>query len=504
MYKILLVDDDAINRVAIVSMLDWEKLGFQVVGTANNGKSALEFFKNHQVDLIITDMKMPIMDGLELIREIRSYNKTVSIIAISSYSDYELVRSAFKSNVDDYILKADLSSEVLAEYLLKVKLHLDKNAKILSVDERFLGVEDDKAMQKYRVYESYYTFVIDVCNYEIESKRFSEGDRNLIMQMEEVVNYIPQFAENFYISSNTRTSILLCYHTMQSTEGKLHALCRQLIQVFKNYMNIKVFIGVSDWNQGEVVLQESIELAMARYTFSYVYGKQQIFINNQCGILELSELDKELYCGIVESLKKLDEESLFEEQTKLFNDALFTNEVELKKKCLELIYFEGMMLNETGDSIWNVWGDTIDFGDKIERLQGSSSVVMWIANYNRWIMEYLRTVHEKYGGANEMVSLCHYIEDNYAKSDLSLNEVASIAGFNEKYFSSKFKKEIGVTFVDYLTNIRMEAAKNLLQKTNMKLAEISEAVGYNNVEHFVRVFKKKNGMSPREYTKSSR
>ncbi len=389
---------------------------------------------------------------------------------------------------------------MLKEYLLKVKSRLDK-ANIITSEYSTSLTED---LGNNRILEAYYTFAIEICNFEIENQRFVGSGKSMLTQMEEVIGYIPQFTKNYHICAYTRSSILLCYHTDEIKEGKLQGLCRQLIQVLKNYMNIKIYIGVSNWNKGEEMLEQSMDTAFLRLSLSYIFGKQQIFLSDTYNDFDVRKLSNQPYLEVIESLRNLDDDKLFEAQSKLFNASAFENEVEMKRKCLELIYFEGMMLNEIGDSIWNVWGEIIDFDEKINRLQGSSSMVMWIANYNRWIIDYLHNKHVKYEEANEMETFCHYIEDNYANSDLSLNEVASIAGFNEKYFSSKFKKEVGVTFVDYLTNVRIEAAKKLLQETNMKLVAISESVGYNNVEHFVRVFKKKVGVSPREYAKSCR
>lgn len=504
MYRVLLVDDDAINRVAIVGMLHWETLGFEVVGTASNGKIALDYFKKERIDILITDMKMPIMDGLELIREIRKVNQEVIILAISSYSDFELVRKAFKSKIEDYILKTDLKTEILEEYMLKLKSQLDQRRENVGVLRESVSITNESNIENQEVIQQgYYTFIISVQNYENESKRYINLQKNLTSQMKEVVKFIPQFSKATYVQEYSRSSVIIRFYTEEILETKLHTLCRQLIQIFKNYMNIKVFIGVSDWAIGKEEYINSGKSASYRCSLSNVYGTEQIFIHNHFGDLDIDKMLSNWvnYAGVIEGLKELDEMKLFEKQSQLLNNAIYENTKELKERCLELMYFEGIMLEEVGDSIWSIWGEEINFYDKIERLQESSSVVMWIANYNRWIMEYLKCRHSISAQEDELAVVRHYIEDNYGNSKLSLNEVASIAGFNEKYFSSKFRKEMGMTFVEYVTNIRIDAAKNLLKQTNMKLVEISEAVGYNNVEHFVRVFKRKTGMSPREYEK---
>lgn len=138
MYHVLLVDDDMTNRIGIRSLLDWEELGFDVVGAVENGKAALEFLETATVHLIITDMKMPIMGGIRLISEIRKINNTIQIIAVSSYSDFDLVREGFKYGIEDYLLKTELNPESLKKLVLKVKKKLQESNIIENVTKEEL------------------------------------------------------------------------------------------------------------------------------------------------------------------------------------------------------------------------------------------------------------------------------------------------------------------------------------------------------------------------------
>ena len=501
MYRVLLVDDDTINRVAIAGMIEWETLGFQIVGVASDGKRALEIYESHEIDVLITDMKMPIMDGLELIENVRAKDDKICIIALSSYSDFDLVRRAFKSEIEDYILKSELTPENLQEYILKIKEKLDNQSE-QSTETLFM--KRAKLNTNHTGTEGHYYIAIQVCDYEYIHKRFEGENQKISLRIKEVLGQISKINEKCSIIDCRRSITVFCYTTKKLSENVVYGVCKQIRQVVKNFLNMDVQIGVSEWSamkfdEDSYLVEQSIQ----RLTLSYIFGSHYIFIKNK---METFDLDivinhQEEYQGVINSLRTFNNELLFIEQTKLLNDKVFEDVEQLKLKCLELIYYEGLMLLEIGDSIWNVWRERINFFEKVQRLSGNSSVVMWIANYNRWVLDYMRNKYENETQTGDMNMAKHYIEDNYVDPNLSLSVVASVAGLNEKYFSSKFKKEMGSTFIEYLTNVRMEAAKNLLRKTNMKLAEISEAVGYNNVEHFVRVFKKRTGKSPREYEK---
>ena len=493
------MDDDAINRAAIFQMISWEKYGFKICGVMNNGKSALQFFVSNHVDVVLTDMKMPIMDGLELSQEIRKIDQDVIIIALSSYSDFELVRQAFKCDVEDYILKSELDEVYLGDYIKKIKTKLDNKIDLNENAKKSVPVIAEEKFQ----YEHYYTMMLRMSENDTMIHRFMGQEEGVFPHVRGVIEQIPKVAKSCYIVNYNRTDIVVCYETKVVSEESIKSFAMQLNNVLKNFLNIDVRIGISDYTSGAQLLDKSIEQAANRLTIAYIFGNQKVFLSNQYGVFNIDEAmkNRDNYAMILESLKELNDKKLFEAQSCFINDELFNDVNLLKIRCLELLYFEGLLLDEIGDSIWQVWDGIIDLEKKLFRLEDSNSIVMWLLNYNRWVINYLKNKYESNLNKQSIETICRYIEDNYIDPTLSLYDVASVAGLNEKYFSAKFKKEMGVTFLEYLSNIRMEAAKNLLKKTDMKISDISEAIGYNNVEHFVRMFKKRVGTSPKEWGK---
>ncbi|WP_461206230.1 response regulator transcription factor [Clostridium sp. DL1XJH146] len=504
MYSILLVDDDVINRVAIVTMVDWQSLGFKITGQASNGKAALEFLENNKVHLIITDMKMPIMGGLKFIKEVRKKDKEVKVIALSSYDEFDLVRQAFKLDIEDYILKAELSNQYLTTFMLNIKEKLSK-ANNLIINSNQENDFEEYALGKKAIigteFENYYCLMIQIEDLESVRKRFVDLKNELFVPAEKILMQIPKVAKSCNVIEYTYSRLLVCYKTNEVEDESIRLLCRQVINVLKNYMNIEVSIGVSDWHQSSTKLLKSIEQAIKRLSLRYVYGDKKVFTEYESKEFDLKgTLAREKdYKKLLKSFKEFSDEELFQSQRNLFNKKEFENVDELKKKCINLIYFEALMLENNGDNIWNIWGRKVSFYNKFKPLVTSADVLMWMFNFDRCIMDYLKKKYENKINSDRQSIVKHYIDDNYANPDLSLREVASFEGLNEKYFSSKFKKECGMSFVEYLTKVRIDAAKSLIENTNMKLYEVSRAVGYNNAEHFARVFKKKVGISPREY-----
>ena len=506
MLRILLVDDDTVNRVAISTMLDWEKLGFKIKATADNGKTALDMFKVGEFELIITDMRMPVMDGIEFIKEVRKKDKNICIVALSSYNDFELVREAFKNNVEDYILKGELNEEYLSKFILNVKDKIGESYENLCrltdnyIEEYIMGLNGGENLN----IASYYILAIRVNNYEEVYQRFRNEDGGILNNIKIILEQMSRIKENSYYFNITRETIGVCLCAQVISKDRMISILRQIIAVLKDYMNIDVTIGVSDLSFEINNMGCSIKVAVDRLSFRNIYGLSSIFIENSIGEVNLDELrqNKHFYSNILRSFKELNENDLGKYQREVFYDDKVDNIDIMKKKCLELIYYENEFLEEMGLSIWNIWGKRINFEDKLSRLEETNRVMIWLTNYNRFIMEYLKLKYKEDNILDMTYNAKLYIEDNYMNPNLDLAEVASTCSLNPYYFSTKFKKEAGLSFKEYLTKVRIVAAENLLRTTNMKLLDISAQVGYNNVEHFNRVFKKSNGVSPREYCKN--
>lgn len=196
-----------------------------------------------------------------------------------------------------------------------------------------------------------------------------------------------------------------------------------------------------------------------------------------------------------------DEKNLVSEREQIFKQLRTRTLDEMKLAALGMIIAAGRKAEQNHDSITQIFGRQYNYFDKIDRLDDERSLRMWVTNFLNWILDYSVTKLDV--KENDMIVLAkRYLQDHYDNPDLSLNEVAAYVGLNEKYFSNRFTKEAGETVSGYLTAVRMQKAKEILKTTNFKVYEVAEMVGYHNVEHFNRVFKKTFQISPSKYRKS--
>lgn len=209
----------------------------------------------------------------------------------------------------------------------------------------------------------------------------------------------------------------------------------------------------------------------------------------------------EQYQSLANALYTADEKNVTAEREKLFEGFSREEPEVIKETVYAVIIAIGMRCDQNNDSLSNIFGSEYDYVEKIERIPDSRGIRMWVTNFFEWILKYSASKLD-IGETDIIVKAKRYMRDHFEESDLSLGIVAEQVGLNEKYFSSRFTKEAGETFSDYLAGIRMQKAREYLRTTDFKVYEIAQMVGYQNVEHFNRVFKKENQISPTQYRKA--
>lgn len=499
MYSVMIVDDDFINRTAIKNMLEWELLGFQVVCEARNGAAAIEYLQEHDIHVVITDMKMPVMDGVELIRKMQK--KDVVIIALSSFDEYDLVRESFKLGVEDYLLKSNLDSRYLRNFMEKVRKRLEKKEGYTKAIQRSCLQEHLAGEQQ--VYEdghSYCIIVIDIPDIVNVRKRFGNLHDHVMLPMTDLIRQLPEAQKRCEFAEHSEVSLMLRYHAPEIERSTVERFCVQIMNVLKNYMNLEITQATGDIHQGIAECNTAINEALLNLKLRYLYGEYQIYTQSREYTIKAKELEEgaERYEKLLDAFRNLEEDAMLKAEERLFADFRGGGKEEMVKACLKMIYYEADMLNNSGDSIWNITGKCISFEEKLNRLEREKDCIIWMYNFNRYLLDYLQSL----GSDADEFSFRHigrYIMDNYADEGLSLREAASIAGMNESYFSRKFKCEFGVGFSEYVKNLRMKKAIELMRTTKFKVYEICEAVGYSSVEHFTRVFTAYAGLSPGKY-----
>ena len=517
MKKLLIVDDDALIRATLHTIVNWNELGYEIVGDAQNGEQALQILKKEHVELVFTDMKMPVMDGIKLMEQINEMDKKPQIVALSGYDDFSLVRSAFRMGAFDYVLKEDISAEGISELIKKIAPVIEEDDEPLSSgkkdDEDFLKgiiLGRNTPIKKGRIFEgSYVLAAFEIDEFRENTARFqSSFEEYLVKPMVNIAQQIPRIS-NKCIFISLSPGLYFLYipvaegNSLIASETVI-SLCKQLKNVWNNYMNLPVSVGISRVGRTPEDFGDCLFDTENQLKLRYLVGKGSINFYGQEGkIIPEEAYEKQiLYADTIQALQEGDLVKLEEQKRILLRRLTDMEEEDARKECLYLIWFIALMMRENEDNIWSLFLGEVNYYEKIGRIADGGSLAIWTNNYISYVADYIVNTYDR----NQMdlfQKARRFIMDNYANPELTLGSAAAYVGLNEKYFSSCFTKEIGSTFSNFLTEIRMENARELLRTTDMKMYEISEKVGYNNVEHFNRMFKKVCGVSPSVYKQQS-
>lgn len=529
MYKMLLVEDEPIVRLALKSLVDWNSYGFDEVLEASNGKKALEIMANRgDIDIVITDINMPVMNGIEFIEESKKLGGNTEFLVLSAYDDYPLVRSAFKLGINDYILKTEMEPDKITKMVMtalekkkgnsnRKKNTIDRNELIRKLIDGDLskGELDDSILRLKGDYYLCCSILID--NFKIIKERYE--DNNLREFISSVVNAVYQVLETvntgevISLSSEEYGIIFAFESSMKSNiNEKLEEILNKIRSALLNFLNIEVTIGISEVNKDikkiKLLLEEGQRNACLRFIYGKgknIYPKDEEEVNNikknkNNNITQqiIAEMTKEN--GILEALDSLDEEKCIEEMKKIFKmkELSFTGNIEsFYEYYLEIILIIIQhVIKDEGNNCEGIIGEDIDFYTEIRKFDTIAEIEDWVMKLLKTLISSLKKMNIRESKAIKQAK--DFIQKNYG-AKITLDMVSKEVGFSKTYFSKIFTEEAGENFTTYLTNVRIEKAKELLTKTEMKIYEVCEYTGYPNIEHFSRTFKKLVGVSPIQY-----
>lgn len=533
MYKVLLVDDEILVRDAIGKKIEWNKLGFELVGDCENGRDAAEFVKNNPVDLVLTDICMPHVDGMELSRWLHENYPQIMIIIFSGYSDFEYAKQAIQYKVSEYILKPVTAKE-LTEVLNRLKIKLDDMRKeerrmdeltkvyhnytknealiIAKTLSRLVNGTQEIERSLHELEEmgirirgtAFRVVVADIDVYSEWCENRSNGLKKESALMSFVVENISnEIVEEYeaglvYRDSDNRVCMLLWTDSPWRFKDIVPKMCREIQEQVSAAMNLSVSIGIGCYVNSLEDLPKSYESAVDVLKYRYSKGIG-VLIDCEEEIKEgnFLELEPKLR-EIASALRGGDEAGLMavmdgieswiiERYVSRNKASSYLNQVlhTIHKSVLETD--EHFELNEAllsqaaeAQGIWPAMKLTREYAQKgIMAVNASGQT-----------------------SAERQANLAmDYMQKNYGDCELGLNQICEYLNISTSRFSSIFKEATGKTFIEVLTNIRMEKAKYLLRQTSLKNYEIAEKVGFSDPHYFSIAFKKITGMTPKEYAR---
>lgn len=530
MYKVLVVDDEDMIREGIASGVPWAELGFEVSGQAVNGVEAIGLIKKNTPDVVLTDIRMPKMDGIELIEYLSTNCARIKIIIISGYSDIEYFKSAINNRVFGYLLKPTEYGEfekvfkdvkeVLDEERKK-KEEYDKLKKCLIeslpyMRERFLNqlikgyyTDIKQISDKLKFYEIRQDYgelavvILDIDNYFVITNGYSEEVKELL-RLSVILEANNVFGEKrlgiFFTGSNDEI-IGIC-----DLKNGYNAIVPALKEVQKriyDYKNVTVSAGVGDKCADMANIGLSYRQAVQAIKQKVFIGSESIIFFSDINVMDCPDyqpylFDNERLINAVFYKKEEELPRFLDDVFSQFESKRVKKYDDIDRLCMEMLFIvarHAMQYNIKLEEILEARGTTYSDVYHYDSLP----------NKKKYISDILTEVHRKVGQIrNDNVSniigvIIDYLDKNFSDNSLSLDTAAGIANKNPAYISYLFKNVTGKNFTEYVTELRINKAKELLSDVRIKLYEISTMVGYADASHFTKIFKKYTGLIPSEY-----
>lgn len=521
MYKVLIVEDEMLVRTGIRASIDWEKFNMCVVNEASNGKIAWELYQQTLPDLVLTDIKMPFMDGIELIRNIRSTGNPAQIIILSCLEDFSLAQEAIRLGVSGYILKLTMTSEEMESVLLSVRKALDEEylTKSQSVSPASLNDILESSLLGYLSYnlpvledclstlESHHVTIhshdlaialMDIDQYEHLQDLYNDRSGKLIQfSIQNIVNEILAKNQSGLVIHETPSRYLLLFHSPRETRvfAPIADVLEEILTIMKNYFNITPRFYLSTMEQDLTRLKNLYSqcLSLSEYGFFMEPGSVNYYSNTWKETLCQTILSK---TGRAFSVLKDDAYSrnfVLEPLERLFTGNFTSQKVRDLFFDSFTAYLNNLRLNEEES-----YQQLRYF---LQLLASASGYHDMLAKLLDCIVELKHHSSEQATYSREIVQALQYLQENY-QNQILVNDVAVMVGLSPNYFSSVFKKELGISFSEYLNRYRIEKSMELLQNTSLKTYEIAYQCGFSDEGYYGKTFKKYTGKTPNEHKKS--
>ncbi len=530
LYRIMLVDDEEEVRKAMIRKMDWEKLGFTVAGDAENGEDALEKLEQLEPDVVMTDIRMPYMDGLTLVARIREKYPSIKILIFSGYDDFEYAKQAIKYRVTEYILKP-VNGEELAEILRRVRISLDeeieerRNISMLQksyedslpmLREVFLndlvsrGADISAMAPKLREYG---VDILDARKWlaaVIHVERMEQAEGQELFRHQELIpisvrklveDHLKTFGR-FTVFNSAEGITLIAAVDGDNSETGLINLLDDICKESRRMLGVSITVGVGHSCDTLQEISRSYQTAVDALGYrAIVGGGRTIYINDvepvnrgklQFETKEEAELTAVIKFGTEDQIGDM----LRGFAARMDDAKVHANQYQVY--MLTIVNCLIRLMQQYDLKMSDMFDSEEHYADIIKRICRRESFAEEMIPMACRMNEALNQARDN-TTRKVIVEAKEYIQENFADPELSVDVLCRYLHMSPAYFSTVFKKETGQTYVNYLTEVRLQKAEELLEKTDDKTYEIAQKVGYQEQNYFSYVFKKRYGVSPTKY-----
>ena len=537
LYRIILVDDEEEVRQSIIKKIDWEDAGFSVVGDAENGQEALEKVEALEPDVILTDIRMPYMDGLSLAERVRQRYPSIKIVIFSGYDEFEYAKQAIKLNVTEYILKP-VNVEELTAILKRIKSNLDeeieqkRNVSLLRENyrrnlpilrEQFLnelvgGTASSQNMEE-RLMEyhiplagakKWVAAAIDIGKEALGAGRELplHRERDLIpisvkqLFGEKLEQYCRCAVFTSSRASGSELALIAAIDGENSQTGLIDVLgdiCKEIRKI----LEVPVTVGIGHSCQDLKDIGGSYKSAMDALGYKAIVGAGgTIYINDVEPVSSgLLRFDSRAEAALMAAVKFGPREQI-EEAVRAVVDKMIDAKVHFSQCQAYMLSISSSMIQMSQQYELDI--TQLSEGDAADTFAIIPKMVK-VEDFSRWLLSMALHINQAMNQErdNTMKQVIQkakeYIMENYQDPDLSVEKICRQLHLSPAYFSTMFKKETGQAYIAYLTQVRLDKAVELLNKTDDKTYVIAAKVGYQEQNYFSYVFKKRFGISPTKF-----
>ena len=533
--KVFLVEDEMVIRRGIKNSIDWEKEGYIFCGEASDGELAYPMIIKEKPDILITDIRMPFMDGLELCKLVKKELPNIKILILSGYDEFDYAKEAIRLGVTEYLLKP-ISSGKLLEALNGVSESIRREKEDKDLVRKYMEeMRENTEHEKQKFFEQMiagnlsmadaletgkkYEMNLSAGMYNLLLFRFTLGEENrksgeLLGEAEYAIEKLTERLE--YVFEFQRGvegwAFLLMADNEEQMSERVKELSKDLEEIMKNYSIIAYFGGIGQpvarLRELEESFREAERALAARFTMELnrIISVEDIRMAQNVDTLDDIEITS---FGEIEKTRTMLEKFLnngAEDEIDEFVD-VYINELpeeNLKSVLMRqyIIMDAYIVMMSFCEKIEGIEGEMQAQSEELKNSMKTSQTLEEIKNYIRMLLKKIIGVRDTISGRrySDIIEIAKdQIRKTYMSDEISLNTIAAEVGMSPSYFSSIFSKVMGKTFVEYLTEIRMDRAKELLMCSSMKTSEIGYEVGYKDPHYFSYIFKKTQNCTPKEF-----
>ncbi|MDY2923071.1 MAG: response regulator [Eubacterium sp.] len=532
--KVFLVEDEYIVREGIKNNIDWEKNGYDFCGEASDGELAFPMISEKRPDIVITDIRMPFMDGIELSRMIKEEYPEIKIIILSGHEEFEYAKAAIQIGVEEYLLKpinGDELLQVVNRVAQKIKEENESRETLQEGegDENFeyakrqllSSLIDDNASlsdameQGKKIHLNLMAQCYNIMMLKLQRKNKEQGFSQRIVElyktMEEILE--EQNGQSIVFDRAPEGKVILFMGSgEEEIRQNMDAFASRFREILPEYEDVTYFgsIGIPVMRLRE--LGESYDAASHGFSYRFLTEPNQIVDNNtvfdqtreektfscSIGSVDIQNLDKQK----IESFLKggeMDEIQFFvEEYMKNTGDAGKNSMIFRQYIVMDMFFAASHFLAQITDGREQL-GEPFESPEQMQKIVSDlEATVTYIKDLFTRVMQ-VRDAQTTEHNSDVVENAKKYISENYHDEELTLNTVAHEVNVSPNHLSAMFSQKTGQTFVKYLTDVRMHRAKELLKCTSKRSNEICEEVGYRDPHYFSHLFKKNVGCSPMQY-----